>query len=160
MANSNVSIFDELSLDHVEFYVQDTAVTAAQFVDGYGFEIYGASEPAEPAEAIRSVALGKHQIRLVLTMAQGADHPAAAYVAQHGDGVANIALTTSDATEAFTEAVRRGAAAVAEPAERDGFIDLDQRLRRCGPHLRAAPCQSRRADPSGLLIGYWGGCSV
>jgi 4-hydroxymandelate synthase len=122
MANSNVSIFDELSIDHVEFYVQDTAVAAAQFIDGYGFEIYGASEPAESVTAIRSVALGKNQIRLVLTTAQGADHPAAAYVEQHGDGVANIALTTPNAREIFTEAVRRGAAAVAEPAERDGLI--------------------------------------
>ncbi|MGP4011173.1 4-hydroxyphenylpyruvate dioxygenase [Streptomyces sp. 4N124] len=121
MANSNGSVFDELSIDHVEFYVQDTAVAAAQFIDSYGFEVYGASEPAHSAEAVRSVALGKNQIRLVLTMAQGADHPAAAYVEQHGDGVANIALTTSNATEAFTEAVRRGAAPVAEPAERDGL---------------------------------------
>ena len=121
MAHSNVSFFDELSIDHVEFYVQDTAVAAAQFMDGYGFEIYGASEPAESATAIRSVALGKNQIRLVLTTAQGADHPAAAYVERHGDGVANIALTTPNAREVFTEAVRRGAASVAEPAERDGL---------------------------------------
>ncbi|MFE9437363.1 4-hydroxyphenylpyruvate dioxygenase [Streptomyces sp. NPDC006640] len=122
MANSNVSIFDELSIDHVEFYVHDMAVAAAQFTDSYGFEIYGASETADSDETIRSVALGKHQIRLVLTTARGADHPAAAYVEQHGDGVANIALTTSDAAGAFTEAVRRGAAAVAEPAERDGLV--------------------------------------
>lgn len=36
--------------------------------------------------------------------------------------MANIALTASDAAGAFTEAVRRGAAAVAEPAERDGLV--------------------------------------
>lgn len=41
MANSNGSIFDELSIDHVEFYVQDTAVAAAQFIVSYGFDIYG-----------------------------------------------------------------------------------------------------------------------
>jgi 4-hydroxymandelate synthase len=121
MANSSESIFDELTIDHVEFYVHDTAVAAAQFTDGYGFEIYGSSETAAPATAIRSVALGQNEIRLVLTTAQGADHPAAAYVAQHGDGVANIALATSDAREVFAEAVRRGAAVVAEPAERDGL---------------------------------------
>jgi 4-hydroxymandelate synthase len=122
MANSDASVFDELSLDHVEFYVHDTTAAAAQFADSYGFEIYGTSEPADSTESIRSVALGRNQIRLVLTTAQGADHPAAAYVAQHGDGVANIALATSDATAAFGEAVRRGAAAVAEPAERGGFV--------------------------------------
>ncbi|MCC9158932.1 4-hydroxyphenylpyruvate dioxygenase [Streptomyces parvulus] len=122
MANSNISIFDELSLDHVEFYVHDTTAAAAQFTDSYGFEVYGASEPAESGDTIRSVALGRNRIRLVLTTAQGADHPVAAYVAQHGDGVADIALTTSDAAAAFTEAVRRGAVAVAEPAERGGFV--------------------------------------
>lgn len=122
MTESSASISDGLSIDHVEFYVQDTTAAAATFVDDYGFEIYGASEPAEPASAIRSVALGKNRIRLVLTTAQGADHPAAAYVEQHGDGVANIALTTPDARRVFAEAVRRGATVVAEPAERDGLV--------------------------------------
>ncbi|MBM7172981.1 4-hydroxyphenylpyruvate dioxygenase [Streptomyces sp. G44] len=124
MTNANASVFDGLLVDHVEFYVHDTAVAAAQFEISYGFESYGISAPgpAESAAPIHSVALGKNQIRLVLTSAQGADHPAAAYVAQHGDGVANIALTTRDAGEAFTEAVRRGAAPVAEPAERDGLV--------------------------------------
>ncbi|MFJ4526684.1 4-hydroxyphenylpyruvate dioxygenase [Streptomyces sp. NPDC088810] len=122
MANSNASVFGGLSIDHVEFYVHDTAAAAAQFIDSYGFEVYGASEPAESVTGIRSVALGKDQIRLVLTTAQGADHPAAAYVEQHGDGVANIALTTPDVREVFDEAVRRGAAAVAEPAERNGLV--------------------------------------
>ncbi|MEV5156685.1 4-hydroxyphenylpyruvate dioxygenase [Streptomyces werraensis] len=127
MANSSVSPFDELSLDHVGFYVQDTAAAAAHFTDGYGFEIYGSSGPENSTGPIRSVALGKNRIRLVLTTAQGADHPVAAYVAQHGDGVADIALTTSDAAAAFAEAVRRGAAPVAEPAERDGFVTASVR---------------------------------
>ncbi|MFJ6611199.1 4-hydroxyphenylpyruvate dioxygenase [Streptomyces sp. NPDC091289] len=101
-------------------------MAAAQFENNYGFNSYGfnshgSSGSAESATPIRSVALGKNQIRLVLTSAQGADHPAAAYVAQHGDGVANIALTTPDVRELFAEAVRRGAAAVAEPTERDGL---------------------------------------
>ncbi|MFC9588105.1 4-hydroxyphenylpyruvate dioxygenase [Streptomyces yangpuensis] len=121
MSDVDVSVFDGLAIDHVEFYVEDTAAAAAQYVDGYGFEVYGASGATGSAPGARSVALGKNRIRLVLTSAQGADHPAAAYVAQHGDGVANIALTTPDAREAFAEAVRRGAAPVAEPVERDGL---------------------------------------
>ncbi|MFF1413403.1 4-hydroxyphenylpyruvate dioxygenase [Streptomyces sp. NPDC058289] len=122
MTHSDASIFDGLAIDHVEFYVQDTAVAAEQFIDGYGFEIYGAAGSAESVTAVRSVALGRNEIRLVLTSAEGVDHPAAAYVAQHGDGVANIALTTPNAREMFAEAVRRGAVAVAEPAERDGVL--------------------------------------
>ncbi|WP_448321798.1 4-hydroxyphenylpyruvate dioxygenase [Streptomyces sp. CO7] len=122
MTNANASVFDGLFVDHVEFYVQDTEVAAAQFEDGYGFEVYGSSGPAQSATPIRSLALGKNDIRLVLTSAQGADHPAAAYVAQHGDGVADIALGTPDAAGLFAEAVRRGAAPVAPPAERDGLV--------------------------------------
>ncbi|WP_443334508.1 4-hydroxyphenylpyruvate dioxygenase [Streptomyces sp. ZAF1911] len=122
MTHTNASVFDGLAIDHVEFYVQDTEEAAEQFIDGYGFEIYGASGSAESAAPVRSVALGTNEIRLVLTSAQGADHPAAAYVAQHGDGVANIALTTPNARGMFAEAVRRGAVAVAEPEERDGVL--------------------------------------
>jgi 4-hydroxymandelate synthase len=74
------------------------------------------------ADGAHAVALGREQIRLVLTSADGARHPAAAYVGKHGDGVADIALTVADAAAAWSEAVRRGARPVSAPAGREGVI--------------------------------------
>lgn len=57
----------------------------------------------------RSVALRHGQITLVLTQATSDHHPASAYVAEHGDGVADIALRTADVGAAFAAAVANGA---------------------------------------------------
>lgn len=109
--------FTDLRIDHIEFSVADVESAAEPFTEGYGFSVYaGAGGPRTPT---RSVALGRDNIRLVLTTAPGGDHAAAAYVEQHGDGVSAIALSTGDTRAAFTEAVRRGADAVAEPSTKD-----------------------------------------
>src|SRR2546430_8445301 len=104
-------------LDHIEFYVTDISSKADWWVNSYGFAISAATGERSPA---RSVALRHHQVQLVLTEARDTEHPAAAYVRKHGDGVANIGLGVADASVAFHEAVRRGAQPVAEPVEVDG----------------------------------------
>lgn len=113
---------DDLVVDHIEFYVADVGSLRKAFTDGYGFEMYATAAPDPDGAAPRSVALGRDDIRLVLTEASGGDHVSSAYVQQHGDGVGVIALGTGDACAAFTEAVGRGAAPVAEPAERHGVV--------------------------------------
>ncbi|MCX5240981.1 4-hydroxyphenylpyruvate dioxygenase [Streptomyces prunicolor] len=119
---SDTKALSELALDHVELYVQDTGRAVVQLTDGYGFSVYAESRPREFVDTVHSLALGKDRIRLILTMAHDEDHPAAAYVEQHGDGVGNIALATPDAAAAFEEATRRGAVAVAPPVTRDGVV--------------------------------------
>ncbi|MFJ9472536.1 4-hydroxyphenylpyruvate dioxygenase [Streptomyces caniferus] len=115
-AKSNLQ---ELSIDHVTLYVEDLDATAREFTRAYGLGVYATAE--RPGE-VKSVAIGRGHIRLVLTQALPGDHPAAIFTRQHGDGVADIALTTPDVASAFVEAVRRGARPVAEPAEDDGVI--------------------------------------
>jgi 4-hydroxymandelate synthase len=127
MSISDTQIFDGLLVDHIEFYVTDLAAKAGWFVDGLDLAVYAATDSAAgpavgaPAEA-RSVGLGRRQIRLVLTEALVDDHPAAAYVEKHGDGVADIALRVTDAAAAFDAAVRRGARPVSAPAGCGGVI--------------------------------------
>ncbi|MEV8015626.1 4-hydroxyphenylpyruvate dioxygenase [Streptomyces sp. NPDC086554] len=113
-----MSPFDELGIDHVGFSVGDLDAATAFFAESYGLSVYARSAPTEEARA----AVGRHGIRFVLTDAQGTDHPAAAYVERHGDGVSDIALSAPDAAGAFAEAVRRGARPVAAPQDRDGVI--------------------------------------
>ncbi|MBT2510503.1 4-hydroxyphenylpyruvate dioxygenase [Streptomyces sp. ISL-98] len=118
-----MSPLGDLRIDHVGFAVDDLAEATNFFVNNYGLGVYAkAAGPDATDGAARMTAVGREGIRLLLTDAQGSDHPAAAYVERHGDGVSDIALSTADAAAAYAEAVRRGARPVAEPREHDGIV--------------------------------------
>ncbi|MEU6024753.1 4-hydroxyphenylpyruvate dioxygenase [Micromonospora sp. NPDC048871] len=121
MSTPQTSIFGQISLDHIEFYVSDLAAETQRLVDGFGLAVYSGTDPAAPPEA-RSAGLGRGEIRLVLTQPLVEDHPAAAYVERHGDGVADISLGVADPAAAFAEAVRRGARPVAAPHDVEGVV--------------------------------------
>jgi 4-hydroxymandelate synthase len=114
------SPFDNVRVDHIHFYVADMAAALNWLVDGYGFAVY--SVASEETADRRSAALGKDQIRLLVTQPLASHHPAVAYLARHGDGVADIALRVDDATAAFEAAVRRGARPVSAPDGADGIV--------------------------------------
>lgn len=115
-------VLEDLSVDHVRFAVADIDAATDLWVKRYGMGLYARSAAPASGTGVATAAVGTADIRLLLTAAEGADHPAAAYVAQHGDGVCDIALRTSDAAAAFRTAVRRGARPVSPPAEHDGII--------------------------------------
>ncbi|MEV8631150.1 4-hydroxyphenylpyruvate dioxygenase [Streptosporangium sp. NPDC051023] len=117
-----MTVFEDLFVDHVGFSVGDLAETAELFVDRYGFTVYARSAATARSGGARTVALGGEDIRFVLTQANDVDHPAAAYVERHGDGVSDIALSTPDAGAAFAEAVRRGARPVTSPAAQGDVV--------------------------------------
>lgn len=118
MASSGTQHFDDLTIDHVEFYVTDLAAHRDWLAASYGFSVYAAGV----SDNARSVGLGANGIRLVLTQARSADHPASTYVDRHGDGVADIAVRVPDAAAAYEEAVRRGARPVAAPARHGDVV--------------------------------------
>jgi 4-hydroxymandelate synthase len=162
MATSHAQVFENVSVDHVEFYVGDATAQADWLAEGYGFqaeELTGASGEA------RSIALGRNRIRLVVTQPMTGDHPAAAYIEKHGDGVADIALRVVDAAAAFEEAVRRGARPVSPPAARDGrvfatimgfgdvvhtFVQALEAPERRAPHESGAPAEAASDGRLGL----------
>ncbi|MFF5207148.1 4-hydroxyphenylpyruvate dioxygenase [Streptosporangium sp. NPDC000396] len=109
-------------LDHVEFYVSDIEAKTDWFVDNFGFSVYAATDVSGETAEVRSVGLGGNQIRLVLTEPRMSDHPSAAYVEKHGDGVANLGLLVADAAAAFEEAVRRGARPVSAPVRHGDVV--------------------------------------
>lgn len=120
MTTSRTQASANLTVDYVEFYVDDIDDLITWLVDGYGFAVRAVSP--EGAEKVRSVVVGQGGIDLVITEPVEDDHPAAAYVERHGYGVANIGLRVSDAATAFEQAVRFGARPVAAPVERDGIV--------------------------------------
>lgn len=103
---------DTLGLDHVRFCVGDPAAAAAELVTLYGFQI--------AARDRHTVALTQGEIGIAVTGPAGDDDPAAAYVLAHGDGVADIALRTADAAQAYEHAVAHGARPVHPPQRRAG----------------------------------------
>lgn len=104
----------DMTIDYVEFYVEDIERSLAWLVDGYGFEVRAQSASAS---GTRSVNVGQGGIDLFLT-ASSQDHPARDYAERHGDGVGDIGIRVPDAAAAYAEAVRRGARPVAAPHTR------------------------------------------
>jgi 4-hydroxymandelate synthase len=138
--------FTDLHIDHIQFAVEDVETAVTPFIEGYGFSVYG--EEGNPDTDVHTVALGRDDIRLVLTAAPGSDHPAAAYVEQHGDGVSVIALSTGDAVAAFDEAVRRGADPVGDPVTGNGTTVAT--IRGFGDVLHTFVQRAPGADPRTL----------
>src|SRR4051812_16633672 len=135
------SPFDNLSIDHVRFYVEDLTAATSWLVDGYGLQ-------AEAAKAGFAV-LSRGKIRLVLEQPAGGDHPGAAFLDEHGEGVADIALRVGDVTAAYHEAVRRGAEAVTPPTAVDGELSATIRTFGDVTHTFVQPPGSpRTASPA------------
>lgn len=103
------------AVDHVEFHVGDAQQSAFYLCTAFGFRLRGQAGPETGRPDSRSLLLSQGGIDIVLTSALTPDHPAAAYVSQHGDGVATIAFEVTDAVEAFETAVERGATPVERP---------------------------------------------
>lgn len=119
-STSQSEISGDLSVDHVGFYVSDLTSARETLINGYGFEEY-ATEVASPGRFTpRKSALGHGDIRLLITEASIEDPESVSYVEKHGNGVAVIALGTSNARAAFVGAVSRGAEPVSEPSEFNG----------------------------------------
>lgn len=119
MATTDPFVFDDLRLDHIRCHVRSIDTAVDWLVGGYGLAVRAVSRPGTGPSAetgSRSVEVGANGISFVLTEAVTGDHPAARYVARHGDGVADIALRVPDAAVAYAVAVGRGAQSVAAPA--------------------------------------------
>ncbi|WP_051820278.1 4-hydroxyphenylpyruvate dioxygenase [Streptomyces sp. NRRL S-920] len=140
----------DLSIDYVEMYVEDLARATSSWVDRYAFTVVGESTSADH----RGVALRQGQITLVLTQATSDEHPASAYVAGHGDGVADIALRTADPEAAFHAAVARGALAHRSPERHPGDGPaVTAAVRGFGDVVHTLVQRAPGAGP-GLPVGY------
>jgi len=106
-----------LGWDHLELWVGN-AKQSAYFYEGVlGFTRTAYAGPETGLRDRASYVLEQGEIRLVLTTALREDHEITRHYARHGDGVRDIALTVPDATEAYGQAVQRGARGVREPTK-------------------------------------------
>jgi 4-hydroxymandelate synthase len=114
-----MSAFDDLYVDHVSFAVADLTAVSRQWLDNYGMSTYARRTDSRGP---RTIAVGSGDIQLLFTEAGDADHPAAAYVQRHGDGVFDIAMTTPDVRSAYRAAVGAGGRPISAPEEHDGVL--------------------------------------
>src|SRR5579862_3538376 len=101
--------------DHLEFWVGNAKQAAYWYEHALGFSPHAYAGPETGVRDRASYVLEQGEIRFVVTSALRESHEISQHVARHGDGVKDIALRVPDATEAYREAVQRGARGVAEP---------------------------------------------
>jgi 4-hydroxyphenylpyruvate dioxygenase len=116
-----------LGWDHVELWVGNAKQAAYFYEHAFGFSRTAYAGPETGVRDRASYVLEQGDIRLVVTSALREDHEITKHHARHGDGVKDIALAVPDATDAYRQAVQRGARGIAEPHRREdefGSIEL------------------------------------
>ena len=101
--------------DYVEFYVGNAKQAAYFYAAAFGFQITAYRGPETGHREAASYLLTQDKVRFVLTTPIQSGNAIARHIAQHGDGVKDIALWVDDARGAFEEVTKRGAVAVRQP---------------------------------------------
>jgi 4-hydroxyphenylpyruvate dioxygenase len=101
--------------DFIEFYVGNAKQASHYYRSAFGYDLLAYRGPETGTRDTSSYLLQQNKVRLVLTTPLNPDHPIAAHIQRHGDGVRDIALWVDDARDAFAKAIERGARAVQEP---------------------------------------------
>jgi 4-hydroxyphenylpyruvate dioxygenase len=101
--------------DHVEFYVGNAKQASHFYRSALGMKLAAYCGPETGVRDRTSYVLEQGKVRFVMTTALSPDHPIAAHVNRHGDGVKVIALGVDDAAEAWRQCTSRGGESVQEP---------------------------------------------
>ena len=104
-----------LGWDFVELWVGNAKQAAFFYERAMGFSRTAYAGPETGVRDRASYVLEQGEIRFVVTSALREEHEITKHVSRHGDGVKDIALAVPDATEAYRQAVQRGARGVVEP---------------------------------------------
>jgi 4-hydroxyphenylpyruvate dioxygenase len=116
-----------LGWDYVELWVGNAKQAAYFYEHAMGFTRTAYAGPETGVRDRASYVLEQGDIRLVLTSPLREESDITKHHARHGDGVKDIALSVPDATEAYRQAVQRGARGISEPVRAEdefGSIEL------------------------------------
>ncbi|HEY1975620.1 MAG TPA: 4-hydroxyphenylpyruvate dioxygenase [Candidatus Baltobacteraceae bacterium] len=106
----------QIDWDYVEFYVGNAKQAAHYYMSAFGFEQIAYAGPETGVRDRVSYLLEQNKVRFLLTASLLPDDEIARHVAQHGDGVKDVAILVDDVRAAYGAAVRGGAKTVLEPA--------------------------------------------
>jgi 4-hydroxyphenylpyruvate dioxygenase len=113
--------------DHLELYVGNAKQSAYFYEHALGFTRTAYAGPETGVRDRASYVLEQGDIRFVVTSGLRGDSEITRFACSHGDGVKDVALEVPDATDAYRQAVQRGARGVAEPRweeDENGRIEL------------------------------------
>src|ERR687894_3211682 len=99
--------------DHLELWVGNAKQAAYFYEHAFGFTPTAYGGPETGVRDRASYVLEQGDIRLVLTSGLRPDSEITRFACTHGDGAKDIALRVADATEAYRQAVQRGARGIA-----------------------------------------------
>src|SRR4051794_40535945 len=114
-AAADPDAFPVEGIDHVHFVVGNAKQAAHYYSTAFGMKVTAYRGPETGARDLASYVLESGSARFLLTAAVHAGTDASRHVADHGDGVVDVALTVPDAAHAYELAVARGAKGVVEP---------------------------------------------
>ena len=106
--------------DHVELWVGNAKQAAYFYERAFGFTPTAYAGPETGVRDRASYVLEQGDIRLVLTSGLRTDSDVTQFACRHGDGAKDISLRVPDATEAYRQAVQRGARGLVEPQREIG----------------------------------------
>jgi len=101
--------------DSIELWVGNAKQAAYFYEHAFGFTRVAYAGPETGVRDRASYVIEQGDVRFVLTSGLRADSEITRYAAAHGDSVKDIALRVPSASEAYRQAVQRGARGVAEP---------------------------------------------
>jgi 4-hydroxyphenylpyruvate dioxygenase len=101
--------------DHVELWVGNAKQAAYFYEHAFGFTPTAYAGPETGVRDRASYVLEQGEIRLVVTSGLRTDSEITQFACRHGDAAKNIALRVPDATDAYRQAVQRGARGLVEP---------------------------------------------
>jgi 4-hydroxyphenylpyruvate dioxygenase len=104
-----------LGWDHLEWWVGNARAFAGFLCAAFGFQVTAYAGPETGVHDRVSYVIEQGAIRFVITGALGSASPVAESVRAHGDGVRDVAITVSDAAEAYDRALHRGAVGLQRP---------------------------------------------
>ena len=101
--------------DHLEFWVGNAKQAAYFYEHAFGFARTAYAGPETGVRDRASYVLEQGDIRFVLTSGVRVDSEVTQFACRHGDGARDIALQVPSASEAYRQAVQRGARGIREP---------------------------------------------
>jgi 4-hydroxyphenylpyruvate dioxygenase len=101
--------------DHLELYVGNAKQAAYFYEQAFGFTRTAYAGPETGVRDRASYVVEQGDVRVVLTSGLRPDSEITRFACAHGDGVKDVALRVPDASNAYRQAVQRGARGIAEP---------------------------------------------
>src|SRR5262245_31265563 len=105
------------AIDYIELYVGNARQAAHFYRSAFGLLPLAYAGLETKVRDRASYLLARRNVRFLVTAPLLPDHPIAAHIARHGDGVKDIALRVADAVAAYSTALSHGATGVLEPTE-------------------------------------------